>query len=56
MNERKIKILRKVSEEERKQLSLHARVLLEIIEKHKDISNSELESLFSKEMERLKWN
>jgi hypothetical protein len=56
MNERKIKILRKVSEEERKQMSLQARVLLNILEKHQNISNQELESLFSKEMQRLNLN
>lgn len=57
MNDRKLKLLRKVSDEERKQLSLPARVLLELLEKHGDkISNSELETLFSKELERLKWN
>ena len=56
MSERKLKVLRKVSEEERKQMSLQARVLLDILEKHEGISNQELESLFSNEMRRLSLN
>ena len=57
MNERKYKILRKVSETERKQLSLEARILLEILEKcDGKIAEKDLEALFSAEIQRLKWS